>query len=207
MTRLCVARATVAGLAQKPGVLLLYPGAGANRDQTSLVKIDRAVSALKGWSAVRADFPYRKAGRRAPDRPAILMNSVREELAAIGTRKRVVVGGRSMGGRICSMVAAGADGIASPKQVIGVVTVAYPLHPPGKADRLRVAHMPDVTVPWLFVCGTRDPFGTPDELTTWSATIAGPVTLHWVENKGHDLKGADAEVSRAVTEWLATLGT
>ncbi len=135
------------------------------------------------------------------------MNAVRGELAAIGTRRHVVVGGRSMGGRICSMVAAGADGAAPPKQVTGVVTVAYPLHPPGKPDRLRVEHLPDVTAPWLFVCGTRDPFGTPDELTKWSATITGPVTHHWVENKGHDLKGADAEVARAVTEWLAGLGS
>jgi hypothetical protein len=198
---------TLAGLAQKPGVVLLYPGAGAGRDQTTLVKIDAAVTALRGWSAVRADFPYRTAGRRAPDRPPVLMNAVREELAAIGSRKRVVVGGRSMGGRICSMVAAGADRLAPPKQVVGVVTIAYPLHPPGKPENLRVEHMPDVTVPWLFVCGTRDPFGTPEELTRWTKTIAGPVTHHWVENKGHDLKGADAEVSRVITDWLEALGS
>ena len=135
------------------------------------------------------------------------MNAVREELAAIGSRKRVVVGGRSMGGRICSMVAAGADRLARPKQVVGVVTIAYPLHPPGKPENLRVEHMPDVTVPWLFVCGTRDPFGTPEELARWTKTVAGPVTHHWVENKGHDLKGADAEVSRVITDWLETLGS
>ena len=68
---------------------------------------------------------------------------------------------------------------------------------------MRVEHLPDVTVPWLFVGGTRDPFGTPEEFARWTPTIAGPVTDHWIENKGHDLKGADAEVARAVTEWLA----
>jgi len=196
---------TVAGLAQKPGVVLLYPGAGASRDQTTLVNIDAAVTALRGWSAIRADFPYRKAGRRAPDRPPVLMNSVREELAAIGGRKRVVVGGRSMGGRICSMVAAGADDLAPPTQVAGVVTVAYPLHPPGRPDRLRVEHMPSVTVPWLFVQGTKDPFGSPEEFTEWAKTVTGLVTHHWVENRGHDLKGADAEVCRVITDWIQSL--
>lgn len=192
-------------MALKPGVVLLYPGAGASRDQSTLVKVDAAVTAMKGWSAVRADFPYRIAGRRAPDRPPVLMNSVREELAAIGNRKRVVVGGRSMGGRICSMVAAGADDSALPKNVVGVVTIAYPLHPPGRPDRLRVEHMPDVKVPWLFVQGTNDPFGHPDELTQWTKTVAGPVTHHWIENRGHDLKGADAEVTRVIVDWLGSL--
>ena len=60
-----------------------------------------------------------------------------------------------MGGRICSMVAAGADGAAPPKRLLGVVTISYPLHPPGRPDRLRVEHLPDVAVPWLFVHGTR----------------------------------------------------
>jgi len=192
-------------MATKPAVLLLYPGASAGRDQPSLVKLDGAVSAMKGWSVVRAQFGYRTAGRRAPDRAPVLMAEVRALLAEIGNRKRVVVGGRSMGGRICSMVAAGADGLAPPRNVAGVATIAYPLHPPGRPDRLRVEHMPDVTVPWLFVCGTRDPFGSPDELTRWTRTIAGPVTHHWVDNRGHDLKGADAEISRVVRDWLQAL--
>lgn len=196
---------TLAGLATKPGVVLLYPGAGADRNQSSLLEIDVAVSSMTGWSAVRADFPYRRAGRRAPDKPAVLMASVRDELAAIGPRKRVVVGGRSMGGRICSMVTAGADDAPPPAQVVGVVTVAYPLHPPGKPDRLRVEHMPNVTVPWLFVQGTGDPFGSPEELEEWTGTVGGPVTHHWVANRGHDLKGADTEASAAIIDWLRTL--
>ena len=92
-----------------------------------------------------------------------------------------------------------------PKRLKGVVTISYPLHPPGKPERLRVEHLPDVTVPWLFVHGTKDPFGTPDELTEWSQTVGGPVTHHWVEGKGHDLKGADAAVAAVVAGWLAAL--
>jgi predicted alpha/beta-hydrolase family hydrolase len=169
------------------------------------VALDRAVSGLKGWTVVRAEFAYRTAGRRAPDKAPALMREVRDQLAAIGNRKRVVVGGRSMGGRICSMVAAGADGLDPPRNVIGVATIAYPLHPPGRPDNLRVEHLPDVTVPWLFVSGTRDPFGTPAEFARWTATVGGPVSEHWIENKGHDLKGADSEVGRVVTDWLETL--
>ncbi len=185
--------------------LLLFPGAGASSESPALRAVDDHMSAIKGWSVVRADFPYRKAGRRAPDRPPALMNAVREELAAIGNRRDVVVGGRSMGGRICSMVAAGADGLAPPKRLKGVVTIAYPLHPPGKPDRLRVEHLPDVAVPWLFVHGTKDPFASPDELRQWSKTVGGPVSHHWVEGKGHDLKGADSAVAAVIGEWLSTL--
>lgn len=187
-----------------PATLLLYPGAGSDRERPSLRALDEAVSAMRGWSAVRADFPYRKAGRRAPDRPPVLMAAVRDELAAISSRRRVVVGGRSMGGRICSMVAAGADGLEPPKRLAGVVTMSYPLHPPGRPDRLRVDHLPDVTVPWLFVHGTRDPFGSPDELEHWSATVPGAVTHHWIDG-GHDLKGADAEIAAVVAAWLGDL--
>jgi uncharacterized protein len=188
----------------RTGTLLLFPGAGSGRDQPTLVAVDAAVSALSGWSAVRADFPYRKAGRRAPDRPEVLMATVREELAAIGSRRNVVVGGRSMGGRICSMVAGGADGLAPPKRLAGVVTISYPLHPPGRPDRLRVDHLADVAVPWLFVHGDRDPFGSREELEQWTATVGGPVTHHWLSG-GHDLKGKDAEVADVIAGWLRTL--
>ena len=120
-------------MTSRSGTMLLFPGAGSGRDQPTLVRVDAAVSALPGWSTVRADFPYRKAGRRAPDKPEVLMAAVREELAAIGSRRNVVIGGRSMGGRICSMVAAGVDGLAPPKRLLGVVTISYPLHPARQA--------------------------------------------------------------------------
>jgi predicted alpha/beta-hydrolase family hydrolase len=186
------------------GTLLLFPGAGSGRDQSTLVAVDRAVSALAGWSVVRADFAYRTAGRRAPDKPEVLMAAVRAELAAIGSRRNVVVGGRSMGGRICSMVAAGADGLAAPQRLRGVVTISYPLHPPGRPDRLRIDHLPDVAVPWLFVHGDRDPFGSPAELGHWTATVGGPVTHEWLTG-GHDLKGKDAAVASVVAGWLRSL--
>lgn len=191
-------------MAGRGGTLVLFPGAGSGRDQATLVAVDAAVSAARGWQVVRADFPYRKAGRRSPDRPDVLMAAVRDELATIDRRRRVVVGGRSMGGRIGSMVAAGVDGQAPPAQLAGVVTISYPLHPPGRLDRLRVEHLPAVTVPWLFVHGRRDPFGSVGELTEWSATVGGPVDVRWLDG-GHDLKGGDRDVAASVVEWLAGL--
>ena len=187
----------------RSGTLLLFPGAGSGRDQSTLVAVEKAVA--PAWSTVRADFAYRKEGRRAPDRAPKLLAAVREELAAIRTR-RVVVGGRSMGGRMCSMVAAGADGEPVPRSIAGVVAISYPLHPPGRPDNLRVEHLPGITVPCLFVHGTRDPFGSPDEVQEWTETIPGPVTHHWIEGRGHDLKGADAEVAATVANWLTALG-
>jgi hypothetical protein len=181
--------------ASQPVRLLLFPGAGSSSEHSSLVAIERAVAPLR---CVRADFPYRKLGRRAPDRPPVLLQAVADEAAAMGAGP-LVLGGRSMGGRICSMAVA--DGSVS---AVGLVLISYPLHPPGKPDRLRVEHLPSLQVPCLFVHGTKDPFGTPDELQQWTGTIPGKVTHVFVEGKGHDLKGADAFIASTVAEWLPT---
>lgn len=88
---------------------------------------------------------------------------------------------------------------------VGLVLVSYPLHPPGKPDRLRVEHLPQLHVPCLFVHGTNDPFATPAELTAWTATIPGTVRHVWIERGRHDLKGADDVIAAAVVDWLATV--
>jgi uncharacterized protein len=179
--------------------LLLAPGAGADRNQAALVAIDEAVSAA-GGVVVRMDFPYRKAGRRSPDRPPVLMAAVREEADRLARRcDHLVMGGRSMGGRICSMAAA--EGV----DVAGLVLISYPLHPPGRPDKRRVEHFPSLHCPCLFVSGTRDAFGSPAELEAATAVIPGPVTHCWVEGKDHGLRGCDATVSRFVLEWLSSL--
>jgi predicted alpha/beta-hydrolase family hydrolase len=181
--------------------LLLAPGAGSDREHPSLVAVEDAVAPLP---VLRMDFPYRKVGRRAPDRAPTLIAAVREEAAAFAGRAgiapdTIVLGGRSMGGRICSMAVA--EGLPA----AGLVLICYPLHPPGRPDRLRVEHLPALTVPCLFVSGTKDAFGAPDELTRWTASIPGPVTHVWIEGKGHDLKGAEAAIVEAVTQWLKGL--
>ncbi|MEZ5271054.1 MAG: alpha/beta family hydrolase [Ilumatobacteraceae bacterium] len=180
--------------------LLLFPGAGSSADHPSLVAIEAAVEPRP---VVRADFPYRKAGRRAPDRAPVLLQCVRDEAAPLLARgEGLVLGGRSMGGRMCSL-AVGDE--ADPLPATALVLISYPLHPPGKSDRLRVEHFPRLTVPCLFVSGTKDTFGTPDELQEWTATIPGPVTHVWIDRKGHDLKGADQQVAGAVADFLAGL--
>jgi uncharacterized protein len=186
-----------------PG-LLLAPGAGADRDQSTLVALDEAASAA-GWMVERMDFPYRKAGRRAPDRPPVLIDSVRSEAAALagrlGPTPRLVLGGRSMGGRMCSMaVAAGAVPGA-----VGLLLVSYPLHPPGRPETMRTEHFPDINVPCLFVSGTRDAFGRPEELEAATAAIPAPVTHHWIEGKDHALRGVDARLCDLAVKWLERL--
>jgi len=183
--------------------LVLTPGAGAGRDQPALVAIDEALTA-EGVVVERVDFPYRLAGRRAPDRAPVLIGAVvdaAERLAAtLGCpAPQVALGGRSMGGRMCSMaVAEGLDAAA-------LVLVSYPLHPPGRPEKLRTDHFPSVTVPCLFVSGTRDAFGTPDELEAATDAIAGPVTHIWIDGGDHGLRAKDGQVATAVREWVVAL--
>lgn len=183
--------------------VLLAPGAGADRTQPALVAIEEAL-APHGIPVERMDFPYRKAGRRAPDRPAVLLAAVAEAAAELAQRtgtppERLILGGRSMGGRMCSMAVA--DGLAAR----ALVLISYPLHPPGKPDRLRVEHFPSITVPCLFVSGTRDAFATPEELERHAEAIAGPVTMAWVEGGDHGLRRRDAHVAEIVRKWVTTL--
>jgi hypothetical protein len=189
-----------------PGALLLAPGAGSGRDHSTLRAIEQTVAPLP---CGRMDFPYRKEGRKAPDRAPKLLASVVDEAAALVdaagiTADRLVLGGRSMGGRMCSMAVA--DGLPA----AGLVLLSYPLHPPGRPDRLRVEHFPSLHVPCLFVSGTRDPFGTPDEFAAHTSAIAGPVTHVWIEGAGHEVKNLrsdqrETRVVEAVADWLAAL--
>jgi predicted alpha/beta-hydrolase family hydrolase len=112
------------------------------------------------------------------------------------TTASLVLGGRSMGGRMCSMAVA--EGLPA----AGLALVAYPLHPPGRPETARTAHLPQLALPCLFVSGTRDAFGAPAELEAATALIPGPVTHHWVEGGRHDLRGAEQDVAAAVVSWL-----
>jgi predicted alpha/beta-hydrolase family hydrolase len=182
--------------------LLLMPGAGAGRDQPALVAVE---SAGPPFTVVRRDFGYHRAGRRFPDRAPELVTEFDGivadvlETSAIEVA-RLAVGGRSMGGRIASMWAAGRSvGPAA------VVLISYPLHPPGRPERLRTGHFGDLAVPCLFVSGTRDDFGTPDELAAATGAIGAPVRHEWIEGARHDLRGRDAEVADRVVSYLCGL--
>jgi predicted alpha/beta-hydrolase family hydrolase len=160
--------------------------------------------ALAPMPVQRSDFTYRLEGRRAPDRAPKLMARVEEEAAALVERTgiapdRLLLGGRSMGGRMCSMVVA--EGLPAR----GLVLIAYPLHPPGKPEKLRIEHLPKIKVPCLFISGTRDPFGTPEEMEAHTATIPGEVTHVWLEGLRHELKNADTALVDAIRSWLPTV--
>lgn len=190
----------------------LWPGAGTSADHPSLRAIEEGLAPLH---VERFDFPYRREGRRAPDRANKLIASLRADVADLCARlgttpDHVVLGGRSMGGRMCSMAVAGATGATAkgaetheePLPAAGLVLLGYPLHPPGKPERLRVEHLPDIVVPTLFVQGDRDPFGTPEELAAAQATIAGPVTSVTIPGARHELKGVDDQIVASITTWL-----
>lgn len=184
--------------------VLLYPGAGSSREHSSLIAIERRLASTA--RVERLDFPYRREGRRAPDRAPTLMASIREDLVTVRRRRgAVVMGGRSMGGRMASMVAADVDGGGPVARLAGLVLICYPLHPPGKPDRLRVEHLVDITVPCLFISGTRDPFAAPEELVEWTATIPARVEHVWIEGGRHDLRGADDAIADAVAAFVGSL--
>jgi hypothetical protein len=180
--------------------LVLTPGAGAGRDHPTLVAIDDALGP-EGITVARIDFPYRLAGRRAPDRAPVLIAAVVDAANALAdkldvTTDQLALGGRSMGGRMCSMaVAAGLEAAA-------LVLISYPLHPPSRPEKLRTEHFGGITVPSLFVSGTRDSFATPDELEAATQGIPGPVTHVWLEGGDHGLRRKDDTVASVVYDWL-----
>lgn len=169
---------------------VLTPGASATRDAPTLVALDDALTG-QGHVVRRIDLPKRVEA--AAVAAAAAADELRSEV------DEVVLGGRSFGGRACSMaVAAGCD-------AAGLVLISYPLHPPGKPDQLRTAHLPAITVPCLFVSGTRDAFGTVTELESASASIPGTVTHVWLDGGDHGLRRRDPEVVEAVRSWVERL--
>jgi predicted alpha/beta-hydrolase family hydrolase len=170
--------------------VLLAHGAGADMHAAALTTVADALAAAK-IPSLRFNFPYKEAGRKAPDRPPVLLAAVREAAAELSKRSKVptdrlVLGGRSMGGRTCSMVAAEANGDGI--RALGLLLLGYPLHPPGRVENLRIDHFPQLTMPVLFASGTRDAFGTPDELKKYAKKIKGKVSWHWIETGDHGFK-------------------
>ena len=194
------------------GALILGHGAGAGQLSTFMVDFARALSAL-GIDVITFNFLYTEQGRRIPDRaPALescfraVIDRVRAEIDS--ARRSLFIGGKSMGGRIASQVAA-ADA-ALP--IAGLVLLGYPLHPPGKPDERRDKHLPAIARPMLFVQGTRDAFGTPAELAPLVDALQPPPALHVVAQGDHSFKLARkdpaaqaalyAELQRVIAAWI-----
>jgi hypothetical protein len=186
-----------------PAGLILTPGSSARRDHPGLLAVDHVVTDA-GIAVERIEFPNQAAGKRRPDPPEVCIETIRAASAALAGRLnvapgRLALGGRSMGGRMCSMAVA--DGL----DAAALVLISYPLHPPGRPDRLRTAHFPQLHLPCLFVSGRRDAFATPAELEKETGAIPGPVTLMFVDGD-HSLRKRESEVADIVGPWLTALG-
>lgn len=187
-------------------LLVLAPGAGAPMDSGFMVETASAIAA-EGIRVCRFNFPYQELGRKGPDRQDVLEGTYRAVVTALRPQtETLVIGGKSLGGRIASMVAAaGAD-------VNGLVFLGYPLHPPGKPERIRKAHLPSIRVPMLFVEGTRDPFCPLDTLENVRQELTAPNEVVVIDDGDHSFKvrkssgrtteEAWAEAADAVARWL-----
>jgi uncharacterized protein len=204
--------------------VLLTHGAGTGRDAAPLVAGAAALAAV-GVPSLRLDFPYRARGAKAPDRAPVLAAAVRGAIRALVEAtglpaERLVLAGRSMGGRVCSLVAAGVvqDGAIDPEgpsPCLGVGLLGYPLHPAGKPDVVRAAQFPHLRVPVLFVSGTRDALAPRDELVARATAIPGLVEHVWLDDGDHGFAPrkasgrtkADlvAEAATALATWVRAL--
>lgn len=184
--------------------VVLFPGSGSSSTHSSLLAMEHALSPLP---VLRVDFPYRKAGKSFPDKAPVLVQCVKDEVRAFAASLGVatsslVIGGRSMGGRMCSMAVADNN---DPLEVAALVLVSYPLHPPKKPNNLRIEHLPNIRVRTLCVSGTKDDFGTPNELTTSFAVVPADVSWNWIENARHELARKDEVVAETVATWVTSL--
>lgn len=166
--------------------LVLAHGAGAPQTHPWMVKVAGALAA-RGLDVVTFNFLYAEGKRRAPDKNDVLEATWGAAIEAVRARDdlaiaRLFIGGKSMGGRIATQVAA-----APGPDLQGLVLLGYPLHPPGKPKQLRVAHLPDVRAPMLFVQGSRDAFGSPDELAPFVQDLARGSRLFVVDGGDHSL--------------------
>jgi len=182
----------------EPGrFLILTHGAGSNSSSPLLLAVARAFEEA-GYAVLRYDLPFRQARPHGPPSPANAaqdragLEQVVRDMRTRAQGRPVVLGGHSYGGRQSSMLAAEKPGL-----VDALLLLSYPLHPPRKPGQLRTAHLPDLKTPALFVHGTRDPFGSPDEMRQAIALIPARTELVEIERAGHDLSGF-AWTSRAV---------
>ena len=173
---------------QPKATLVLGHGAGAGQRSAFMVGFAHALSQL-GLDIVTFNFLYTEQGRKIPDRAPLLEGCYRAVIETVRTqvesaRRALFIGGKSMGGRIATQVAA-----ADPQlPLAGLVLLGYPLHPPGKPDQRRDKHLPAVARPMLFVQGTRDAFGTPAELAPILGALTPAPLVHSVSGGDHSFK-------------------
>ena len=183
--------------------LILMPGAGGTKDHPTLLALEEAFSPLP---VLRHEFSYRREGRRPPPRAPNLVTELLDNCEELTRKlgcdpKTVIFGGRSMGGRICSMAAA--EGMPA----AGLLLLSYPLHPPTNPEKLRVEHFANIESPTLFVSGNNDPFGSPQEFKQQTSSIKGKVTTKFLDGGRHDpsSRAHIASIVDVASAWVSTL--
>jgi uncharacterized protein len=185
-------------------------GAGGHKDDPSMLRLAGALEG-RGFEVARFNFPYREAGSKRIDPMPVLKQSFISAAEKIrGERRPLIIGGRSMGGRVASMLAA--EGFACD----GLLLAAYPLHPAGKPEKLRDAHLAQIRCPVLCFNGTRDALCTRELMERALASVTAPWEMYWLEGADHSfrvLKSSgrtdaeiDAEVGAASEQWLREIG-
>ncbi len=194
-----------------PAVIIAH-GAGNDMHAPFLSALHEGLARC-GYPTLKFNFPYKEDARRGPDRPAVLEMCYRRVLHSIRgepfAARGVVIGGKSLGGRIASHIAASGEDVA------GLIFFGYPLHPPRRTDQLRVAHLSKIHVPMLFFCGTRDPLCDLALLRKECGRLTAPVTLQVIEGGDHSfnvpksMHRSPAEVCAEIVElsaqWLKQL--
>lgn len=190
------------GPADSPHLFLFAHGAGGAMDSPFMAEVARGMGE-RGIRVVRFEFPYmaaRREGKKsgAPDRQPVLLDTWRRVIEEHGGGPRLFVGGKSLGGRMASMVAdeAGARGL---------VCFGYPFHPPGKPEKTRTAHLAELRTPTLILQGTRDAFGTPDDVSLYS--LSKVIEIEWLQGADHSLKSKSAAAVDLACRFIAGKGT
>ena len=183
-------------------------GAGGHKDDGAMLRLAAALQP-RGLEVVRFNFPYRERGSRRIDPMETLKESFLKKIHEAKKSKPLVIGGRSMGGRVASLLAA--EGL----ECDGLLLAAYPLHPAGQPEKLRDAHMAAIRCPVLCLSGTRDPLCTRELMERALEKVEASWTQHWIEGADHSFKvlkssgrtaaDVDAEVGEAAARWLAAL--
>ncbi len=167
--------------------VLLAHGAGAPMDSASMNAAAKALAA-EGLRVARFEFGYMAsrrtaAGKKPPPRAESVMPEYKAAIAALGATGKLIIGGKSMGGRVASMIA---DELHAASKVAGLLCLGYPFHPLGKPEQLRTKHLENIKVPALIVQGTRDQMGTRDEVAGYA--LSPSIRILWLEDGDHDLK-------------------
>ena len=175
------------GPADAPVTVLLAHGAGAPMDSASMNAAAKALAA-EGLRVARFEFAYMAsrrtaAGKKPPPRAESVIPEYRAAIEALGAKGRLIIGGKSMGGRVASMIA---DELHAAGKVAGLLCLGYPFHPLGKPEQLRTRHLETMRVPALIVQGTRDQMGTREEVAGYALSPA--IRILWLEDGDHDLK-------------------